>query len=78
MADAKWCEKCETDSHVYDVRDNGARVMRRRECLNCGRRWKTYEINADDLGELEDALRIVETIRGVNQQRRQATDKMLF
>lgn len=41
------CPFCSTiDSKVIDSRptDEGERIRRRRECLNCGKRFTTYEI----------------------------------
>jgi transcriptional repressor NrdR len=38
------CPKCGSeDSKVIESRDTGEAVRRRRECLNCGARWTTYE-----------------------------------
>ena len=43
------CPKCRQDSRVVDSRPEAMSRMRRRECLVCGYRWKTYEslINPD-------------------------------
>jgi transcriptional regulator NrdR family protein len=32
-------------------------TKRRRECLDCGSRWSTYEVEADRLDLLEDAVK---------------------
>lgn len=38
------CPKCNSkDSKVLESRDSGEAIRRRRECLNCGARWNTYE-----------------------------------
>jgi transcriptional repressor NrdR len=38
------CPKCgNDDSKVIESRDTGDAVRRRRECLNCGQRYTTYE-----------------------------------
>lgn len=38
------CQKCGSeDSKVIESRDTGDAVRRRRECLNCGARYTTYE-----------------------------------
>ena len=38
------CPYCQSkDSKVVDSRDADASIRRRRECLNCGRRFTTYE-----------------------------------
>lgn len=38
------CPKCKhDDSRVVESRDAGSAIRRRRECLNCGARFTTYE-----------------------------------
>ena len=38
------CPKCgHTEARVTDSRDAGGAIRRRRECLNCGERFTTYE-----------------------------------
>lgn len=38
------CPKCQSeDSRVIESRDAGSAVRRRRECLDCGNRFTTYE-----------------------------------
>lgn len=38
------CPKCDCDdSKVIESRDAGSAIRRRRECLNCGNRFTTYE-----------------------------------
>ena len=38
------CPHCESDNHqVVDVKKHDWYIRRRRECLNCGRRFWTYE-----------------------------------
>lgn len=40
------CGRCgEGKSKVIDSRpsENGARIVRRRQCLSCGKRWRTQE-----------------------------------
>ena len=44
------CPYCQhTDTKVTDSRttDEGNSIRRRRECINCGRRFTTYEIIED-------------------------------
>lgn len=50
-----------------DVRKSpGGRVRRRRECLDCGVRWTTYEVAAGELARLEDLSgRWLELIQGL-------------
>ena len=45
---------------MLEVREDKRRGMtkRRRECLECGKRWKTYEVEADRLDLLEDVARV--------------------
>jgi len=39
-----YCLKCGyNDTKVIESRDTGEAVRRRRECLDCGARWTTYE-----------------------------------
>lgn len=46
------CQICQSDSRVYDSRPAKVipnAVWRRRECLGCGYRWRTYERNEDEI-----------------------------
>lgn len=44
------CEKCGCDSKVIDSRTTLNRYLRRRrECLNCGTRFTTYEAYEKDI-----------------------------
>lgn len=64
------CQFCNcADSRVVDSRptDDGNSIRRRRECINCGRRFTTYEkievqqllvIKKDDSRELFDARKV--------------------
>jgi transcriptional regulator NrdR family protein len=60
MTDAIGCPEClATATRVVDSRpsyDRGS-VCRRRECVTCGCRWTTYEIDKDRLDLLEDCIR---------------------
>ena len=48
------CPKCSRDSKVVDSRmDASGFIWRRRECIACGHRWKTYEVNQEFYEELE-------------------------
>lgn len=49
------CPKCKGKSRVYDSRETEAVVRRRRECLECKRRWTTYEVSVDP-AKLEEML----------------------
>jgi transcriptional repressor NrdR len=60
MTDAIHCPEClETATRVAESRPNYSRgtVARRRECLGCGFRWTTYEMDRDRVELLEDFLR---------------------
>ena len=60
MALGSICPFCNSKKQkVLEVRDDARRGMtkRRRECCDCGGRWKTYEVDADRLDLLEDAAR---------------------
>lgn len=39
------CVLCSGDTKVIDVRKRDGRHYRRRECVDCGERFTTYEIN---------------------------------
>jgi len=52
MALGSMCPFCNSAKHkVLEVREDKQRGMtrRRRECLDCGSRWSTYEVEADRL-----------------------------
>ena len=58
MALGSTCPFCNSKNHkVIEVRNDKRRGMtkRRRECLDCGKRGKTYEVESDRLDLLEDA-----------------------
>jgi len=47
------CAICQSGSKVYDSRPAKIfrnTIWRRRECLGCGNRWRTYERNEDEIG----------------------------
>jgi transcriptional regulator NrdR family protein len=48
MSSIAWCEKCRTESEVYDTRKTPLGVHRRRKCPACGLRWTTLEIKDAD------------------------------
>ena len=61
MALGSVCPYCNSTKHkVLEVRSDKRRGMtkRRRECDDCGKRWKTYEGEADRLDLLEDAAKL--------------------
>lgn len=46
------CSICQFASRVYDSRPAKIvpnAIWRRRECLGCGNRWRTYERNEDEI-----------------------------
>ena len=47
------CLICQSGSKVYDSRPAKIvhnAIWRRRECLSCRNRWRTYERNEDEIG----------------------------
>lgn len=46
------CPKCDSDTKVYDSRGGAWCIRRKRECLNCKRRFNTIEIKSKDYVEL--------------------------
>lgn len=59
--DASHCP-CGGDTRVYDSRDEGQRIVRRRECLTCGKRWKTYEVHAEAIEAMEAVQESFESV----------------
>lgn len=60
MAKGICCPFCnDPQNKVVDVRRDKTRgtAKRRRECSKCKRRWVTYEVEADRLHLLEEAIR---------------------
>jgi len=47
------CPVCGGDTKINDSRSSGERLRRRRECLKCGHRFTTIEVDADYLEKLE-------------------------
>jgi transcriptional regulator NrdR family protein len=47
------CPVCEGNTKVVDVRERKSKIYRRRECLECGYRFATYEI---ENGQFSDML----------------------
>ena len=53
------CPKCKGDIKVLDTRPDGEWVHRRRECLACGHRFTTIEVEVSALrGPLTELARI--------------------
>lgn len=74
----RYCS-CE-DSKVVDTRptEDGAVIRRRRECINCGRRFTTYEkveelpimvVKKDDRREPFDSMKILAGVRKACEKR---------
>ncbi|MEN1970099.1 hypothetical protein WMZ97_18765 [Lentibacillus sp. N15] len=62
------CIFCKGKTKVIDVRKKDGRHYRRRECLECGERFTTYEVNQIHLlNVLEDYLpmRLIDEISNV-------------
>lgn len=61
--DAGTCPSCKSDnSHVIESRFKHGTIWRRRECFDCGERYNTLEILADDLNDLKQKQDIVDGI----------------
>ena len=57
MLDSIHCSECSGESAVIDSRPSKTGIIRRRrQCLNCGYRWTTMEINEIDFDLLDDAI----------------------
>lgn len=71
------CPGCEqfTQSNVVDSRKSGKQqafgqavsVWRRRQCLECGTRFTTYEITKEQLERLHNDLEALNMLRSVLQ-----------
>lgn len=46
------CPVCGSKTHIVNSRSDGETVRRRRECLDCGHRFTTREIDNDMLKKL--------------------------
>lgn len=59
------CPICNSSSKIVDARayDEKAAKKRRRECLNCGLRWNTIEVEFD---WYDRARYILEKLEGLN------------
>jgi transcriptional regulator NrdR family protein len=66
-----WCKR-ENESKVLDSRPGRGKIRRRRECLNCGRRFTTVEhvIRDPDFDSLGGVMSSLEAIQ------QQVTDAM--
>lgn len=60
------CPHCGAQDHgVCDSRPSGDMIRRRRRCADCGRRFTTWELAWDEVGETGEGrpLQLLETIR---------------
>ena len=65
---ARTCRRCGYEkSRVFDSRNDNDLLKRRRECLNCGFRWSTVEIEEFTFDNLivEDERRASEALQQV-------------
>lgn len=48
------CPKCEADTRVMSTREMQLtpHPKRRRECIGCGHRFSTFEVEADEFGRM--------------------------
>ena len=53
-ADGEACRQCGSlhNSKVYDSRERGTTMLRRRKCLSCEYRWATFEVRVDTFEKL--------------------------
>jgi transcriptional regulator NrdR family protein len=68
------CPKCnKPDSVCLDSRETPQGRRRRRECVGkkCKHRWTTYELDQDFIAELQEAVKMLATIRGMLNQKGQ-------
>lgn len=57
------CPECSGDSKVKDGRLNDKNIFRRRrECLDCGYKWTTYEIDLVDLDALDEFKELADLV----------------
>lgn len=51
----KRCPKCGSNSSVCDSREQGDRIMRRRDCtkLGCRTGWTTYEVDSSYIKHIQ-------------------------
>lgn len=62
------CLICQSDSRVYDSRPAKIvpnAIWRRRECLGCGNRWRTYERNEDEINHDIAIARVMTSLLGL-------------
>ena len=50
------CQVCGGKTHITNSRSDGETVRRRRECLECGYRFTTEEVDADMLAQRQRKL----------------------
>ena len=64
---SKLCPKCGARSSVVDSRDQGDKVMRRRDCrvFKCKTSWTTYEVDARKLKKWEELESSLESLRSI-------------
>ena len=56
------CPKCESIQHKCinsRPHDRKNAIMRRRECLDCGHRWTTYEIMQEEAVKAEEGHTVI-------------------
>ena len=61
----EWCV-----SRVFNTRPVGNSIYRRRKCMNCGKRFTTYEIDANTFKELSKNLDILSRIQNIIKRRK--------
>lgn len=62
------CAICQSGSKVYDSRPAKIfrnAIWRRRECLGCGNRWRTYERNEDEIDHDIAIAKVMTSLSGL-------------
>lgn len=60
--DAKYCNKCHSETIVINSRDDDGYVRRRRKCVNCGYRYSTVEFLKEDFDNVIKSARTIKEI----------------
>lgn len=75
IIDGVQCPQCNGESHVIDSRDDVKGAKRRRRCCDdCGHRYTTYEIHADEFKRIRPSVNareldtVIATLRAIKVQ----------
>ncbi|MES2187985.1 MAG: hypothetical protein V4505_25765 [Pseudomonadota bacterium] len=59
---------CSDESKVATTKHGPARVSRLRDCIACGHRWHTVEVDAQNLARMESAAAAVRTFASISKE----------